>query len=335
MKALGRLSLIVAFVCVCAVTVHAAECGNGIIESGETCDDGNRLPGDCCGPDCVVEEIRQGCETCDDGIDNDGDGGIDAEDSGCATLSDYQRAAIVETKAVELREPGGEPVITSVLLPGALVGEAVDGQCDARDGTCMCPETSPECQALGRPCGTDGDCSAVPFPLGRSRADVCDGREAEDDSDTGCRSQSDLVRKAKAIARIPGTKIDPIDVSKGDAPFVTSFEGGKRIVDLAYVRLEPEAQLVLVGEADTTLVIRVHGDLELGEQAAIDLGGELKAERVLWVLVGAAGRVALGRQVRFVGTLLAPEREAVELGDGVRIYGAILGGEVQSHPHEL
>ncbi len=33
----------------------SALCGNGLIESGEECDDGNRLPGDGCSPDCTIE----------------------------------------------------------------------------------------------------------------------------------------------------------------------------------------------------------------------------------------------------------------------------------------
>jgi hypothetical protein len=140
------------------------------------------------------------------------------------------------------------------------------------------------------------------------------------------------VRKAKAIERIPGREIDPIDVGNGDALVVTTFESGKQIVDVAYVRLRPEAKLVLSGEADTTLVIRVYGDLELGERAAIELAGELKADRVLWVLAGAEGRVAVGPDAHFKGTILAPEREVVELGGGVRIHGAILGGEVRQMP---
>jgi cysteine-rich repeat protein len=334
MKTITQLSLTVAFVCFCTWTVHAAECGNGIIESDETCDDGNRVPGDCCGPDCIVEEIPQGCETCEDGIDNDNDGRIDAEDSGCATLSEYQRAAIIESKPLELRGTDELPAISGVVLPGALVGEAVDGRCDTAGGTCACPEAAPECQAFGRPCATDGDCSAVPFPLGRSRAGHCGGEDRQEGGESGCRPQAELLAKARAIARIPGAVIEPIEASAGDRPVVVAFEGGRQIIDVADVRVEPEARLVLAGEADTILVLRIHGDLEVGRFAAIDLTGALEANRVLWVLLGAAGRVAIAQGAHFSGTILAPEREAVELGSGARIYGAILAGEVKQVPSD-
>ena len=93
------------------------ECGNGIVQSGEFCDDGNLTNGDCCSSACDVEDLGDqmcgvgACEvtvpvcdggmpgsctpgtpsvegplgdaTCTDGIDNDCDGDTDGADVDC------------------------------------------------------------------------------------------------------------------------------------------------------------------------------------------------------------------------------------------------------------
>ena len=42
-----------------------AVCGNGVVESGETCDDGNTSDGDCCSSSCAPEPVGAAC---DDGV---------------------------------------------------------------------------------------------------------------------------------------------------------------------------------------------------------------------------------------------------------------------------
>lgn len=297
-------------------------CGNAVVEAGEDCDDGNIVPGDCCSPTCAIEEIRGGCQTCEDGIDNDRNGRIDAEDPGCATLSDYQRAAVVETKSA-----GHKPAVGGVSLPGALAGEAVDGRCDAGQGACACPDSSPGCQALGRPCATDSDCLSIPYPLGRSRAGVCIAGEASDPA-IGCRPEDELGRIARAIERIPGEDIGTIEVTQAQSPVALSFGGGRQVVDASSIVLDSGAVVLLIGETDSVLVIRVRGEFVMGEKASIAVAGGLTADHVLWVFGGEEGRVSIGDGSRFIGTVVAPERPAIEIGRAVHIEGAVLAAQV-------
>ena len=76
-------------------TVHSAACGNGQLETGELCDDGNNRDGDGCAADCATQSADYDCskvgelcvdqvvcgngrlegsEVCDDGNDSSGDG---------------------------------------------------------------------------------------------------------------------------------------------------------------------------------------------------------------------------------------------------------------------
>jgi cysteine-rich repeat protein len=62
----------------CVDTAPQPVCGNGMIESGETCDDGNQVPCDGCDDQCILEACGDGkvrcLEQCDDGNVVDGDG---------------------------------------------------------------------------------------------------------------------------------------------------------------------------------------------------------------------------------------------------------------------
>jgi cysteine-rich repeat protein len=63
------------------------QCGNGITQAPEECDDGNLTDGDCCSSACAFEtpgvEGPMGDPTCSDLLDNDCDGDLDLADADC------------------------------------------------------------------------------------------------------------------------------------------------------------------------------------------------------------------------------------------------------------
>lgn len=167
-------------------------CGNGVVDPGETCDDGNVLDGDCCSATCQAEETRfgdlgatacvdgAGTSRCLDGVDNDGDGLVDAHDPECATLHLLQRFIFVGTDDKLSVRLGSTSDIEQAAIPGVTdAGFPVAGTCNV-SGVCECPDTAAfpaqprfDCQALGRSCGSDADCSIAPWPRGLDGAALC------------------------------------------------------------------------------------------------------------------------------------------------------------------
>ncbi len=68
----------------CDSNCTMTHCGNGVVTAGEQCDDANVFDGDGCSATCQVEDnTPKHEENCTDLIDNDGDGLIDCEDPDC------------------------------------------------------------------------------------------------------------------------------------------------------------------------------------------------------------------------------------------------------------
>ena len=90
------------------VYVRVARCGDGTVDAGEDCDDGNAVDGDGCNADCTVagcgDHVVQPDEACDDGNLVDGDGcDADCTVPSCVGMRD---ASLVFD---DLTRPRGEP----------------------------------------------------------------------------------------------------------------------------------------------------------------------------------------------------------------------------------
>lgn len=99
-----------------------AVCGDGTLDPGEECDDGNTADDDGCSATCLVEEGQE--ENCANGADDDGDGAIDLRDADCETgVLTITRASLSRGKVA----PGDEKIVLVGSFPTAAVDPPADG----------------------------------------------------------------------------------------------------------------------------------------------------------------------------------------------------------------
>ncbi len=194
-------------VCTSGTTCNnSGQCTGG---SSINCSDGIACTADTCHPisgcqNIPAEEGRGCLDSCTDGYDNDGDDGVDYEDTGCATLAQVQRFAVLASRSRGTKgffagsdvtvagvsadgvcnlddnrcdcAPDGPRECLSLDRPCSDDGDcrtAVPGTCDSVLDVCACPAEYPNCQADGRPCATDDDCGVAPYPRGDSLGGLC------------------------------------------------------------------------------------------------------------------------------------------------------------------
>jgi cysteine-rich repeat protein len=168
-------------VCAPGGTVSGTKCGNGVIDPGENCDDGNHLDGDCCSAHCSLDPAGTACTS---------DGNVCTDDVCNAT------GTCTHVPNTNACDDGNSCTNGDVCAGGACHGSAVpagqpcssdsnpctDDVCNAT-GTCThVPNTNP-CND-GNPC-TNGDvctggvCAGSAAPTGQPC--FSDGNQCTDD----------------------------------------------------------------------------------------------------------------------------------------------------------
>jgi fibro-slime domain-containing protein len=156
-------------------------CGNGTVDTGESCDDGNAVAGDGCSATCAIEKgykcttpgadcaaaacgdgIVAGTEDCDDGNTKAGDG--------CSTLCQFEPGFACPTP--------GQPCVHTVCGDGKKEGteQCDDHNTQAFDGCSPTCEVEPKCSG--------GTCTAVCGDGLKFPGEECDDGNTRDDD--GC-----------------------------------------------------------------------------------------------------------------------------------------------------
>jgi cysteine-rich repeat protein len=82
----------------CDSNCTPSACGNGVVAPNEDCDDGNTVGGDGCPSTCQLGET-----SCDDCVDNDGNGLIDSADPACEPAPLNLRSASISSSGGKVR----------------------------------------------------------------------------------------------------------------------------------------------------------------------------------------------------------------------------------------
>lgn len=122
-------AVVVAVALVVASAGAAGTCGDGVLDSGEACDDGNTSAGDCCSPSCQLEAATVVCRSA----------------AGICDVAEHC--------------PGDAPTCPpDAFAPADVSCRAAAGSCDVAE---TCTGTSPHCppdatRAAGTACDDDG-----------------------------------------------------------------------------------------------------------------------------------------------------------------------------------
>jgi MYXO-CTERM domain-containing protein len=238
-----------------AVTGHLSEfCGNGIVEAGELCDDGNNLNGDCCTADCQLRAVagtscRPAAGPCDQAEVCDGSDRCPADlFLGAASMC---RAAIGTCDLPETCAGTGPLCPADKIAPNGTLCRGSVGACDLADvcsgasglcpadqfqptgtvcalptackqaarcsGTNACPAALPTSCDDGNPC-TQDTCDLVNGCLHRP---ICQDAGTDGPPDAGADASSpdaaaDAAPPADA-APVPDAPVTPPDAAPRDA----------------------------------------------------------------------------------------------------------------------
>lgn len=213
-------------------------CGDGTVQSGEACDDGNNVNGDCCSSTCTFEPNGSACGSatsadCDMPDTCDGAGTCNTNRVAAGTTC---RASVGLCDAAETCDGTSPSCPPDAPSPAGAVCRASTSTCDAVeqcDGvSTTCPPDAAAnagvvCRASAGPCDVaescDGVSTACPADAGanagticRAANGVCDVAEACDGTSPAC--PADVGANAGTVCRPANGVCDVAEACDGTSP---------------------------------------------------------------------------------------------------------------------
>ncbi|MFM7141440.1 MAG: DUF4215 domain-containing protein [Alphaproteobacteria bacterium] len=187
-------------------------CGNGILESGEECDDGNAADGDGCTTDCTVcgNGSVTAPESCDDGnlVSGDGCAADCTRDCPSAPLPGCRQAG---TSLLTLKDPASNPgsqLVDWKWTRGAAttLGDLGDPKDDASDDWIACLWSNGSLAMTARIPAAD-TCAGTPCWKEKTTGFLYSDKQATPDGVFSTTLQSGSAGRAKVLMKLKGVSI--------------------------------------------------------------------------------------------------------------------------------
>lgn len=303
-------------------------CGNGELDPGETCDDGNNANGDCCTADCRAEPEGTACEdglSCTVGDTCDGFGICRSEPStGQYAILRWSTAEPIGsfTAVLGLRSLVLGHVCTDIVRANGRSRVLGDMVALMPSGTAI--SFGLRTQVAGAVVTAGGFVARLDRAVvGEFKGADTAGQTPEMVQCSDARAQAAAVR-TELIALPPGSNsLGPTVVKPRKTvriPASGVLGPGTAVIDIADLKISSSGKLVIAASPETRdIVVRIPNRLRLGRRARIVLEGA-QPNQVLYVVQGPA---TIGGTAYLPGTLIGADR--IVLRRRALIEGALFG----------
>jgi len=302
-------------------------CGDGNLDPGEECDDGDNIDGDCCSASCRLEPAGSPCDdglTCTTGDVCDGFGIC----RGSPSIGDY---AILRWATDDPTTKVTTMIGRQVLSRGHVCTDMIRAFRKSRiAGDAVSMLATGTGINLARKSTVQGSATTAGASIAGlnrgavwGRVDTSGGAAELAACDDARTRAANKYAELTALPPASGLDLGLVKVKAGKSrsiPSTGTLGAGQVVVRLDELKIGRHGTLSLVGDATTTkVIVHIRGKMSLARAASIALQG-LSAQQVIYVVEGA---VRAGGSARLAGTVLGNDKISVYRIN--KIDGSLLG----------